>query len=72
MVVCIDFGVDRLEGVPARPYISGRDRVTWKILAAYSWLSTVGVLLQHDRVVSLYSNKFYAYLGSYKRGKVYL
>ena len=28
------------EGVPARPYISGEDRVTWKILAEYSWSPT--------------------------------
>ena len=42
MVVCIALGVDDcLEGVPARPYISGGDRVTWKVLAEYSWsLST--------------------------------
>ena len=24
-------------GVPTRPYISGEDRVTWKVLAEYSW-----------------------------------
>ena len=40
MVVCIDLGVDCLEGVPARPYISGGDRVTQKILAKYSWSPT--------------------------------
>ena len=28
------------EGVPARPYISGGDRVTWKALAEYSWSHT--------------------------------
>src|SRR6185312_14197449 len=28
------------EGVPARPYISGGDRVTWKVLAEYSWNPT--------------------------------
>ena len=28
------------EGVPARPYISGGDRVTWKVLAEYSWSPT--------------------------------
>ena len=28
------------EGVPGRPYISGRDRVTWKVLAEYSWSPT--------------------------------
>jgi len=40
-VVCIALGVeDCLEGVPARPYISGGDRVTWKILAEYSWSPT--------------------------------
>ena len=39
--VCIDLGVDNcLEGVPARPYISGGDRVTWKVLAEYSWNPT--------------------------------
>ena len=26
-----------LEGVPVRPYISGGDRVTWKVLAEYNW-----------------------------------
>ena len=41
MVVCIALGVDDcLEGVPARPYISGGDRVTWKVLAEYSWNPT--------------------------------
>ena len=50
MVVCIALGVDDCsEGVPARPYISGGGRVTWKVLAEYSWS---GVLLQHNRVVS--------------------
>ena len=40
-VVCIALGVDnQLEGVPARPlYIRG-DRVTWKVLAEYSWSSS--------------------------------
>ena len=28
------------EGVPARPYISGGDRVTLKVLAEYSWNPT--------------------------------
>ena len=29
------------EGVPARPYISGgRGKVTWKVLAEYSWSPT--------------------------------
>ena len=28
------------ERVPARPYISGRDRVTWKVLTEYSWSPT--------------------------------
>ena len=27
-------------GVPARPYISGGDRVTWNVLAEYSWSPT--------------------------------
>ena len=41
MVVCIALGVyDCLEGVPARPYISGGDRVTWKVLAEHSWSPT--------------------------------
>ena len=41
MVVCIVLGVDDcLEGVPARPYISGGDRITWKVLAEYSWSPT--------------------------------
>ena len=39
-MVCIALGVDRLEGVPARPYISGGGRVTWKVLAEYSWSPT--------------------------------
>ena len=40
-MVCIALGVDDcLEGVPARPYISGGDRVTWKVLAEYSWSPT--------------------------------
>ena len=29
------------ERVPARPYISGGDRVTWKFLAEYSWSPTI-------------------------------
>ena len=38
---CIVLGVDDcLEGVPTRPYISGGDRVTWKVLAKYSWSPT--------------------------------
>ena len=41
MVVCVALGVDDcLEGVPARPYISGGDRVTWKVQAEYSWNPT--------------------------------
>ena len=37
-MVCIALGVDDcLEGVPALPYISEGDRVTWKVLAEYSW-----------------------------------
>ena len=40
-VVCIALGVDDcLEGFPARPYISGGGRVTWKVLAEYSWSHT--------------------------------
>ena len=41
-MVCIALGVDDcLEGVPARPYISGGGgRVTWKVLAEYSWNPT--------------------------------
>ena len=40
-MVCIALGVDDcLEGVPARPYISRVDRVTWKVLAQYSWNPT--------------------------------
>ena len=40
-MVCIVLGVDNcLEGVPARPYISGGDRITWKVLAEYSWSPT--------------------------------
>jgi len=36
VVVCIALGVIRyFEGVPARPYISWGDRVTWKVLAEY-------------------------------------
>ena len=41
MVVCIALGVDDcLEGVPARPYIFGGDKVTWRVLAEYSWSPT--------------------------------
>ena len=40
-MVCIALGVDdRLEGVPVHPNISGGDRVTWKVLAEYSWNPT--------------------------------
>ena len=40
-MVCIALGGDDcLDGVPARPYISGGDRVTWKVLAEYSWSPT--------------------------------
>ena len=40
-MVCIALGVDdHLEGVPARPYISGGDRVTCKVIAEYSWSPT--------------------------------
>ena len=40
-MVCIALGVDDcLEGVPARPYISVGYRVTWKVLAKYSWSPT--------------------------------
>ena len=47
MVVCIALGVnDSFEAVPARPYISGGTGLHEK-----SYPSTVGVLLQHDRVV---------------------
>ena len=42
MVVCIALGVDDcLEGFPAHPYIFWRDRVTWKVLAEYSWSPTI-------------------------------
>ena len=40
MVVCLALAFDRLEGVPARPYISGGDRFTWKVLAEYRWSPT--------------------------------
>ena len=41
MVVCIVLCVDDcLEGVPARPYISGGDRIIWEVLAEYSWSPT--------------------------------
>ena len=47
-MVCIALGVDNcLEGVPARPYISGGIGLHEK-----SKPSTVGVILQHDQVVS--------------------
>ena len=40
-MVCITLGVDNcLEGVAARSYISRGDRVTWKVLAEYSWSPT--------------------------------
>ena len=40
-MVCIALGVDDcLEGVPDLPYISEGDRVTWKVLAEYSWSPT--------------------------------
>ena len=32
---------DCLEGVPTHPYISGGDKVTWKVLAEYSWSPTI-------------------------------
>ena len=41
MVVCITLGVDDcLEGVPGRPYISGGNKVIWKVLAEYNWSPT--------------------------------
>ena len=41
MVVCIVLGVDdHLEGVPTCPYISKGHKVTWKVLAEYSWSPT--------------------------------
>ena len=42
VVVCIALGVDDacFEGVSPRSYISGGDRVTWKVLAEYSWSPT--------------------------------
>ena len=47
-MVCIALGVDdRLEGVPTRPYISGGTGLHGK-----SYPSTVGVLIQHNQVVS--------------------
>ena len=40
MVVCIALGVDVFRGDPCPPlYIRG-DRVTWKVLAEYSWSPT--------------------------------
>ena len=40
MVVCIALGVDVFGGGPCPPlYIRG-DRVTWKVLAEYSWSPT--------------------------------
>ena len=40
MVVCIALGVDDFGGGPCPPlYIRG-DRVTWKVLAEYSWSPT--------------------------------
>ena len=39
-MVCIDLGVDVFRGGPCPPlYIRG-DRVTWKVLAEYSWSPT--------------------------------
>ena len=42
MIVYIALGVDDdcFEGVSPRSYISGGDRVTWKVLAKYSWSPT--------------------------------
>ena len=38
MVVCIALGVDVFRGGPCPPlYIRGGGRVTWKVLAEYSW-----------------------------------
>ena len=40
-MVCIALGVGDLEGGPCLPlYIRG-DRVTWKVLAEYSWSPTI-------------------------------
>ena len=40
-VVCIALSVDDcLEGVLARPYISGGGSVTWEVLAEYNWSPT--------------------------------
>ena len=40
MVICIALGVDIFRGGPCPPlYIRG-DRVTWKVLAEYSWSPT--------------------------------
>ena len=45
VVACIALGVvmvvSVLRGVPTRPYIFWGDRVTWKILAEYSWNPTI-------------------------------
>ena len=41
VVVCNALGVDDVSrGIAARPYISGGDRITWKVLAQYSWSPT--------------------------------
>ena len=40
-MVLIALGVDyHLQGVLARPYISGGDRVLWRVLTEYSWSPT--------------------------------
>ena len=66
MVVCIALGVDDVSrgSLPALIYLG--DRVTWKVLAEYSWSpSTIrsGSFLVLQLVLP--------YLGSYKRGKVH-
>ena len=41
MVVCVALGVDVFRGGPCPPlYIRG-DRITWKVLAEYSWSPTI-------------------------------
>ena len=40
MVVCIALGVDVFRGDPCPPLYIRRDRVTWKVLAEYSWSPT--------------------------------
>ena len=37
MVVCIALGVDVFRGGPYPPLYIREDRVTWKVLAEYSW-----------------------------------